>query len=347
MSKRKALVVFLIICMITGSLATGCNKEKEVSGDAEHVVRKLTNSSYSATREFYVAYNDLFSAYWEEKTGEEVVVEMTHGGSVLQSEAVAEKQSADIVTLGASKDVDALEEEKLLGSEWMKALENESIPYTSAVVFLVRKDSKKKIEDWDDLRKKGIEIMTPNPETSGGGAWNFFAAWAYAQQFSNGNTKNAIHFMKRLYNNVLIMYDDSRTATNNFVENGQGDVLITWESEAYLSMEAYPDDFEIITPSISILGQPVAAVVDSVTEKNETQEIAKEYLEYLYSEEGQRLAGEHFFRPVREEILQEFSAQFDLGMNLVTMKEFGGWEKAWKDCFGKNGIWEQVCPEEE
>lgn len=346
MFKRKVMAVFLIVCMLTGIVSGGCNQHEEASGEAENIVRKLTHASYSSTREFYVAYNDLFAEYWLEKTGEELEVEMIHKGSVLQAEDIAKGEYADVVTLADVKDMDLLKEKKVVADGWMKSLENESVPYTSAVVFLVRSDSKNEINDWNDLTEKGIEIMTPNPETSGGGLWNFLAAWVYAQQMSNGDKKIALNFMKCFLENVLIMYDDSREATTNFVENGQGDVLITWESEAYLSLEAYPDDYKIIMPSVSVLGQPVVAVAETNTEKNENADIAKEYLEYLYSDEGQRLAGEHFLRPVKEEIFQEFSGQFKSNSNIKTIEELGGWEQVWEECFEKDGVWEKVRPEE-
>ncbi len=344
MKKRKALAVFLSICVLTGSIATGCNKEKETSTETKSVVRNLTNVSYSSTREFYVAYNDLFADYWMEETGEEVEVQMSHGGSILQADAAVEEKSADVVTLAGARDVDSLAEENLLDKNWIKSLENESVPYTSAIVFLVRSDSKKEVLDWNNLTDQGIEVMIANPEISGGGMWSFLAAWAYAQQI--GSERIALDFMKKLYKNVLIMYDDSRETVTNFVENGQGDVLVTWESEAYLALEAYPDDYKMITPSVSVLGQPVAAVVNHVAEKNDNTDIAKEYLEYLYSDEGQRLAGEHFFRPAEAKILQEFSNQFDMDMSLRTIEDLGGWEQVWNDCFAQDGIWEKVCPAE-
>lgn len=344
--KRKAVAVFTAICVLMGTTATGCNKSRETSGEATHTVRKLTHASVSSTREFFVAYNDLFAEYWLEKNGEELEVEMSHRGSGLQTEEILDNQAADVITLAGANDMEQLKEKKIVAEQWEKALKNESVPYTSPVVFLVREDSKKDIKDWNDLTEEGVEIMTPNPETSGGGVWNFLAAWAYAQQMSNGDEKIAGNFMKRFYENVLIMYDDSREAVINFVENGQGDVLVTWESEACLSLEAYPDDYKMIIPSVSVLGQPVAAVSQSVAKKNGNTDIAKEYLEYLYSEEGQRLAGEHFLRPVREEIFQEFRGQFKTDGNLKTIEEMGGWDSVWEECFEKDGVWEQVRPKE-
>ncbi len=346
MFKRKSMSVFLIFCLLVGVVSGGCNQHKETSGETEYVVRKLTHASYSSTREFYVAYNDLFAEYWIDKTGEEVEVEMLHRGSALLAEDIMENSSADVITMADVKDMNLLQEKKVIKSQWKKQLENSGVPFTSPIVFLVRRDSKIEIDDWNDLTEKGIEIMTANPETSGGGLWNFLAVWAYAKQISNGDEKIAYNFMKRFYENVLIMYDDSRQSVNNFVENGQGDVLITWESEAYLSMEAYPDDYKIVIPSISVMGEPVVAVAESSAQKNENSDIAKEYAKYLYSEEGQRMAGEHFFRPVKKEILQEYAEQFDLAVNAKTIDELGGWEQVWRECFEKDGIWEKVRPEE-
>ena len=226
-----------------------------------------------------------------------------------------EGNEADVVTLALAHDITAIEEAGLIEKDWIKEFDKDSSPYTSTIVFLVRKGNEKNIHDWEDLIKKDVDVITPNPKTSGGACWNFLAAWAY-QQKRDGN-------------------DEEET----------GDVLIAWENEAYLSMEEYPDDYEIVTPSVSILAQPSVAVVDSVAKKRGTEEVAKEYLNYLYSDDAQRLAGENYYRPSNEKILKEFSEQFDLNMNLVTIDDFGGWDKAYKDYFEDGAVFDQIYSE--
>ena len=263
----------------------GCgNHASEGEGESP---AELLNVSYDPTREFYVEYNKIFSEYWKEKSGEEVTITQSHGGSGSQARSVIEGNDADVVTLALARDVMAIEDAGMIESGWMEELDESSSPYTSTIVFLVRKGNEKNITDWDDLIKDGVEVITPNPKTSGGACWNFLAVWAY-QQNQNGNDENATkEFMKKLYHNVLVLDSGARGATNTFVENKQGDVLIAWENEAYLAMEEYPEQFEIVTPSISILAQPSVAVVDQNAKKHGTEEIAKAYLEYLYSDKAQ------------------------------------------------------------
>ena len=225
------------------------------------------------------------------------------------------------------------------------ASDKDSSPYTSTIVFLVRKGNDKDIHDWNDLIRTGVDVITPNPKTSGGACWNFLAAWAYAREQFDNDEEQIKKFMKKLYQNVLVLDSGARGATSTFVEKGQGDVLIAWENEAYLSMEEYPDDYEIVTPSISILAQPSVAVVDSVAKKRGTEEVAREYLNYLYSDDAQRLAGENYYRPSNEKILKEFSDQFNLDMNLVTIDDFGGWDQAFKDYFDDGAVFDQIYSE--
>lgn len=246
------------------------------------------------------------------------------------------------MTLALAHDITAIEESGMIDRGWLSEFEGDSSPYTSTIVFLVRKGNEKNIHDWNDLVKEGVEVITPNPKTSGGACWNFLAAWAYQQAQDGGDEELTRAFMKDLYQNVLVLDSGARGATNTFVENGQGDVLIAWENEAYLSMKEYPDDYEIITPSISILAQPSVAVVDSNVEEHGTREAAEAYLEYLYSDEAQRLAGSHYYRPSKENILQEFSEQFDLNMNLVTIDDFGGWDEAYRIYFDDGAIFDQI-----
>lgn len=344
MKKHKANVclIMLLVTLTAGGL-TGCGDDGDTGAAADNAANiELLNVSYDPTRELYVAYNQLFSDYWKEKTGQEITITQSHGGSGSQARSVIEGNEADVVTLALAHDVTAIEEAGLIESGWIDEFEGASSPYTSTIVFLVRKGNEKNIQDWDDLVKDGIEVITPNPKTSGGACWNFLAAWAY-QQEQDGNDEEATkEFMKKLYRNVLVLDSGARGATNTFVENKQGDVLIAWENEAYLSLDEYPDEYEIVTPSISILAQPSVAVVDSNVEAHGTREVAEAYLEYLYSDEAQRIVGKNYYRPSDEEILQEFSDQFNLDMNLVTIDDFGGWDEAYLTYFNDGAIFDQI-----
>lgn len=325
------------------AFGTGCTYGSDGNArDNNGAGRELLNVSYDPTREFYASYNELFSEYWREKSGEEISVTQSHGGSGSQARSVIEGNEADVVTLALARDVMAIEQAGLIEDGWLAEFEGESAPYTSTIVFLVRKGNEKEIKDWDDLVREGVGVITPNPKTSGGACWNFLAAWAYWQQQDGGDTEATKEYMKELYQNVLVLDSGARGATNTFVENGQGDVLIAWENEAYLSMQEYPDQYEIVTPSISILAQPSVAVVDGNAKAHGTEELAKAYLEYLYSEDAQRLAGENFYRPSNEKILQEFSGQFNLDMNLTTIEEFGGWDAAYETFFNDGAIFDQI-----
>lgn len=344
--KKRVIAMILSVSMATAMLFTGCGGGSKDSGsgssdggDSGQV--ELLNVSYDPTREFYAAYNELFCGQFDQ----DVTVTQSHGGSGSQARSVIEGNEADVVTLALAHDITAIEEAGLIESGWLDEFEGNSSPYTSTIVFLVRKGNEKNIKDWDDLIKDGVEVITPNPKTSGGACWNFLAAWAYQQEQDGDDDEATKEFMKKLYQNVLVLDSGARGATNTFVENGQGDVLIAWENEAYLSMEEYPDEYEIVTPSISVLAQPSVAIVDSNAEAHGTTEVAKAYLEYLYSDEAQRLAGENYYRPSNEEILQEFSDQFDLNMNLVTIDDFGGWDEAFKTYFDDGAIFDQIYEE--
>lgn len=333
----KKRILFYILTIMMSFLLAGCSNKPQKDLNME-----LLNVSYDPTREFYAKYNELFCDYWMKKNNQEITITQSHGGSGSQARSVIEGNEADVVTLALAHDITAIEEYGLIDSGWIEEFEGNSSPYTSTIVFLVRKDNEKEIQDWDDLIKEGIEVITPNPKTSGGACWNFLAAWAYWQEQDGGNEEQTREYMKKLYENVLVLDSGARGATNTFVENRQGDVLIAWENEAYLSLEEYPDQYEIITPSISILAQPSVAVVDRNAEDHGTKELAHDYLEYLYSDEAQRLAGENYYRPSDEKILQEYSEQFNLEMNLVTIDDFGGWKKAYEVYFNDGGIFDQI-----
>lgn len=343
--KNKLIALLLTTVVAAGTVLTGCsgqNKET-ASKDAKEIT--ITNVSYDPTREFYAAYDELFQKHWQKEKGQTVKITASHGGSGSQARSVIEGNEADVVTLALAHDITAIQDAGLIKDGWMDEFDKDSSPYTSTIVFLVRKGNDKDIHDWNDLIRTGVDVITPNPKTSGGACWNFLAAWAYAREQFDNDEEQIKKFMKKLYQNVLVLDSGARGATSTFVEKGQGDVLIAWENEAYLSMEEYPDDYEIVTPSISILAQPSVAVVDSVAKKRGTEEVAREYLNYLYSDDAQRLAGENYYRPSNEKILKEFSDQFNLDMNLVTIDDFGGWDQAFKDYFDDGAVFDQIYSE--
>lgn len=343
--KNKLIALLLTTVVAAGTVLTGCsgqNKET-ASKDAKEIT--ITNVSYDPTREFYAAYDELFQKHWQKEKGQTVKVTASHGGSGSQARSVIEGNEADVATLALAHDITAIQDAGLIEDGWMDEFDKDSSPYTSTIVFLVRKGNDKDIHDWNDLIRTGVDVITPNPKTSGGACWNFLAAWAYAREQFDNDEEQIKKFMKKLYQNVLVLDSGARGATSTFVEKGQGDVLIAWENEAYLSMEEYPDDYEIVTPSISILAQPSVAVVDSVAKKRGTEEVAREYLNYLYSDDAQRLAGENYYRPSNEKILKEFSDQFNLDMNLVTIDDFGGWDQAFKDYFDDGAVFDQIYSE--
>ena len=339
--KKRVIAWILGTAMAASVVLTGCGGSSENSSAG----LELLNVSYDPTREFYAKYNEMFLEHWKGEGGEDVTITQSHGGSGSQARSVIEGNEADVVTLALAHDVTAIEEAGLIDSGWLDEFDRDSSPYTSTIVFLVRKGNEKNIQDWDDLVKDGVEVITPNPKSSGGACWNFLAAWAYQQEQDGDDEEATKAFMKKLYENVLVLDSGARGATNTFVENGQGDVLIAWENEAYLSMEEYPDDYEIVTPSVSILAQPSVAVVDSNAKEHGSEEAAKAYLEYLYSDEAQRLAGENYYRPSSEEILQEFSDQFNLDMNLVTIDDFGGWDEAYQTFFDDGAVFDEIYSE--
>ena len=304
----------------------------------------LLNVSYDPTRELYQDYNEAFAKYWKAKTGDNVKVQASHGGSGKQARAVIDGLEADVATLALSYDVDQLYEKgRLIPADWQKRLNHNSSPYTSTIVFLVRKGNPKKIKDWDDLIKPGVSIITPNPKTSGGARWNYLAAWAYALKQNNNDEAKAKEFVTKLYKNVPILDSGARGATTTFVERGIGDVLLAWENEAYLAKkELGPDKVEIVVPSLSILAEPPVTVVDKYAKKHGTEKVAQAYLEYLYSEEGQEIAAKNYYRPTLDSVAKKYANQF-AKVNLIKIDDvFGGWQKAQKTHFNDGGVFDEI-----
>jgi sulfate transport system substrate-binding protein len=306
--------------------------------------RELINVSYDPTRELYEDFNVAFQKYWQGKNNETVTIVQSHGGSAKQARSVIEGNEADVVTLALAIDITAIEEAGLIKPGWQAKLPNNSSPYTSTIVFLVRKGNPKNLKDWGDLAKEGVGVITPNPKTSGGARWNYLAAWAWGDKEYNHDEKAVIAYIKKVFDNVLVLDSGARGSTNTFVQNGQGDVLLAWENEAYLSLAERPGELEIVTPPTSILAEPPVAVVDTYVDKKGSRELATGYLEYLYSDEGQRIAGNHYYRPSNPEIIKEFTKYFDLNLKLITIDDplFGGWEKAQKYHFSDGGIFDQI-----
>jgi sulfate/thiosulfate-binding protein len=305
---------------------------------------KLLNVSYDPTRELYQEYNTAFAKYWKAKTGDEVAVSQSHGGSGKQAQSVINGLEGDVVTLALAYDVDAIAKQaRLLPADWQKRLPDNSTPYTSTIVFLVRKGNPKQIKDWDDVVKPGVSVVVPNPKTSGGARWAYLAAYAYALETSGHDEAKAKAFITRLYKNVPILDSGARGATITFAQRGIGDVLLAWENEAHLAVKEFgADKFEIVTPPLSILAEPPVAVVDKVAKRHGTTEVAKAYLEYLYSDEGQEIAAKNFYRPRNPAIAEKYAANFTR-LKLVTVdQEFGGWAKAQATHFADGGVFDQI-----
>jgi sulfate transport system substrate-binding protein len=304
---------------------------------------KLLNVSYDPTRELYVEFNAAFSKYWKEKTGDNVTVSQSHGGSGKQARSVIDGLDADVVTLALAYDVDAIAEKaKLFPTAWQQRLPNNSAPYTSTIVFLVRKGNPKGIKDWNDLVKPGVAIIPANPKTSGAARWTYLAAWGYVLK-NGGDEAKAKDFVAKFYKNVPVLDTGARGATTTFIQREIGDVLVGWENEAFLALKEYgADKFEIIVPSVSILAEPPVTVVDKVAKKKGNEALAKAYLEYLYSDEGQDIAGRNFYRPRSEKAAAKYANQFTK-VSLFTIDEvFGGWQKAQKTHFAEGGSFDQI-----
>jgi sulfate/thiosulfate-binding protein len=303
----------------------------------------LLNVSYDPTRELYVDYNAAFAKYWKGKTGQDVKINQSHGGSGKQARSVIDGLQADVVTLALAADIDAVATQgRLLPINWASRLSDNSSPYTSTIVFLVRKGNPKGIKDWSDLIKPGIQVITPNPKTSGGARWNYLAAWGWALKQPGGNDATAKEFVRKLYKNVPVLDTGARGATTTFVQRGLGDVLIAWENEALLAIkELGPDKLQIVVPTVSVLAEPPVAVVDKVVLRRGTREVAQAYLQYLYSKEGQEIVARNYYRPRDQDVAAKYAAQYPK-LNLVTIADFGGWTKVQPTHFGDGGVFDQI-----
>ena len=303
----------------------------------------LLNVSYDPTRELYQEFNPAFAKYWKGKSGQEVVVKQSHGGSGKQARSVIDGVDADVVTLALAGDIDAIAEKaRLLPADWQKRLPLASTPYTSTIVFLVRKGNPKGIKDWGDLVKPGVAVITPNPKTSGGAQWNYLAAWEFAKR-TYGSEAKAKEFVANLYKNVPVLDSGARGSTITFVERGIGDVFLSWENEAFLAVkELGPDKFDIIVPSLSVLAQPPVAIVDKNVDKKGTRQVAQAYLEYLYSEAGQEIAARNYYRPTLDKVAKKYAKQFPAVTLFAVDEAFGGWSKAKEVHFKDGGVFDQI-----
>ena len=323
-------------------LATTLSVTAPIAAFAKDIT--LLNVSYDPTRELYQDFNAAFSKHWLEKTGDKVTVKASHGGSGKQARAIIDGLDADVATLALAYDVDQLYEKgKLIPKDWQKRLEHNSSPYTSTIVLLVRKGNPKGIRDWDDLVKPGVSVITPNPKTSGGARWNYLAAWAFAQKKYGGDEAKTKEFVGKLLKNVPVLDTGARGSTTTFVERGIGDVLLAWENEAFLAQkELGVGKFEIVIPSLSILAEPPVTVVDKFAKKHGNEVVAKAYLDYLYTVEGQEIAAKNYYRPTLESVAKKYESQFPK-VNLIKIDEaFGGWQKAQKTHFSDGGTFDQI-----
>ena len=339
-----AILIMALVFSVAGcSGTTGQTEDPANTKDLKPV--NLLNVSYDPTRELYQEFNTAFAKHWKETTGQDVTIDQSHGGSGKQARAVLDGLEADVVTLALAYDIDSINKNtELLKKDWQKLLPDNSTPYTSTIVFLVRKGNPKDIKDWDDLAKSGVSVITPNPKTSGGARWNYLAAWGYSLQKNGNDAAKAQEFVQAIFKNVPILDSGARDSLTTFVERGIGDVFISWENEAFLATKELKnkDQFEIVVPSVSILAEPPVAVVDSVVDKKGTRQVAQAYLEYLYSEEGQEIAAKNYYRPRNEAVAKKYASQFTQ-VELFTIDDvFGGWNKAQQEHFNDGGIFDQI-----
>jgi sulfate transport system substrate-binding protein len=314
-----------------------------ISAPAQAKQITLLNVSYDPTRELYVDFNAAFARYWKAKTGDDVKVNQSHGGSGKQARSVIDGLAADVVTLGLAGDVDALVTQgKLLAPDWEKRLPNNSAPYTSTIVFVVRKGNPKGIKDWGDLAKPGISVVTPNPKTSGGARWNYLAGYSWALKQPGGNDATARAFLKKVYRNAPVLDTGARASLTTFAQRNIGDVFISWENEAFLALKEFgADKYEVVIPSISILAEPSVAVVDKVVLRHDTKTVAEEYLKYLYTREGQEIVARNYYRPRDAQVAAKYANVFPK-IQLTTIKDFGGWTKAQATHFAEGGVFDQL-----
>ena len=354
----KAVAAALTVVTIAGTLTslTGCGIGK-AAGDVDYSKPvEITNVSYDPTRELYASYNELFAKHWKELHGQDVSIVQSHGGSGKQALEVANGLEADVVTLALEGDVDTIKDAGLIEDGYTSEFDLDSSPYTSSIVFLVRKGNPKNIQDWNDLLKDGVGIITPNPKTSGGARWNYLAAWYYFEKQGQSETQIE-ESIKKLYKNVLVLDSGARGATTTFTENGQGDVLIAWENEAFLALKEDPDKYDIVVPSVSILCQPTVAVVDEVVDERGTRGVATEYLSYLYSDEAQELEAQNYYRPSNKDILNKYATTSTgntitelsadgkwivTNVELTDIAHFGGWNEATKKHFKDGGVFDKI-----
>ena len=335
MNFSKLLNLPVAVSIIFCCMMTGCSNSVNE--------QDFLNVSYDPTRELYSAYNEKFKVHWEKDLRKGTVnLNQSHGGSGKQAKSVIDGVEADVVTLASAYDIIDVKNAGLIRGGWQNEFPDNSSPYTSTIVFLVRKDNPKNIVDWDDLTRDDVKIVTPNPKTSGGAQWNYLAAWEYATRRFNGDENLVREFIRKIFLNVVALDNGARGSTLNFVEHGKGDVLIAWENEALLSLKEYPDSYEIITPSLSILAEPTVAIVDKIVERKGTEALATEYLKYLYSDEGQEIAAQNFYRPRNKKILEKYSDIFK-PLTLFTIDDvFGGWVKAHNEHFADGATFDQV-----
>jgi sulfate transport system substrate-binding protein len=336
---------FSVIITAAGSLAlASCSSESPAPGTAAAPGSvTLLNVSYDPTRELYVDYNKAFASYWKQKSGQDVRITQSHGGSGKQARAVIDGLHADVVTLGLAGDVDALVTQgKLLAADWEQRLPEHSAPYTSTIVFLVRKGNPKGIKDWGDLARPGIAVVTPNPRTSGGARWNYLAGWSWALKQPGGSEDTAKEFLRKVYKNTPVLDTGARAALTTFAQRGVGDALISWENEAYLALKEFgAGKLEVVVPTVSILAEPSVAVVDKVVLRHNTKPIAEEYLKYLYSAEGQEIVARNFYRPRDAQVAAKYASQFP-AITMTTIKDFGGWAETQRKHFSDDGVFDQI-----
>lgn len=353
---RFVLIAALVITVLSACGSKNSNNEPSAAASASNASPsaatsesskapddiELLNVSYDPTRELYEEFNKSFATYWKEKTGGNITIKQSHGGSGKQARAVIDGLDADVVTLALGYDIDAIVEAGTLKADWQQTFDHNSTPYTSTIVFLVRKGNPKGIKDWGDLIKEGNQVITPNPKTSGGARWNYLAAWGYATKTLGYDEAQTLEFLKKLFKNVPVLDTGARGSTTTFVEKGIGDVLLAWENEAYLALKEFGADYEIVTPSISILAEPPVAIVDKNVDKRGTRAAAEEYLKYLYTEEGQELAAKNFYRPRLQSVADKYKDQFGQ-LNLLTIDaDFGGWKVAQTKHFTDGGTFDQI-----